>query len=180
MKKRIATCSLAGCFGCHMSLLDMDEKLLDIIELVEFHKSPVTDIKEFEERCHIGLVEGGVANQDNLKVLRDFRQHCDVLVSVGACAVNGGLPALRNEFDLGDCLREAYLDGMGNDNPGKIIPGDPEIPAILDRVYPAHELVKIDYFLNGCPPDGPTIQAALTALVTGGSPELPPGLIRYD
>ncbi len=70
----VATTSLAGCFGCHMSLLDIDTELLDIIEIAEFNKSPLTDIKEFSKRCHIGLIEGGCSNSENVKVLQEFRK----------------------------------------------------------------------------------------------------------
>ena len=96
-KIKVATTSLAGCFGCHMSLLDIDEKLIDLVELVEFDRTPLTDIKIIGE-CDVGLIEGGVANAENVEVLRDFRRHCKVLVAMGACAVNGGIPAMRNQF----------------------------------------------------------------------------------
>ena len=95
-KKRVATTSLAGCFGCHMSLLDVDLGILDLLEVIEINKSPLTDIKHFTERCDIGLIEGGCCNTDNIEVLREFRKNCDILVSVGECAIWGGLPAIRN------------------------------------------------------------------------------------
>ncbi len=88
-KLRMATVSLAGCFGCHMSLLDIDERLSVLLERVELDRSPFTDIKVLGD-CDIGLIEGGVANAENIHVLRDFRKHCKVLVAVGACALNGG------------------------------------------------------------------------------------------
>ncbi|RKX74673.1 MAG: NADP oxidoreductase, partial [Spirochaetes bacterium] len=110
-KAVIATTSLAGCFGCHMSLLDIDERILDLIELVEFDKSPITDIKEFSRECDVGLIEGGCCNHENVNVLRDFRKHCKALVVVGECAWMGGLPALRNNIPVKECLEEAYLTG---------------------------------------------------------------------
>jgi NAD-reducing hydrogenase small subunit len=85
-KPKVATASLAGCFGCHMSVLDIDERILELIELVDFDKSPIDDIKEFTGRCAVGLVEGGCANEENVHVLREFRKHCDVLVALGDCA----------------------------------------------------------------------------------------------
>ena len=94
-KKIVATVSLAGCFGCHMSLLDIDTDLLDVLELVSFDKSPLTDFKEFTSRCHIGIIEGGVCNSENVETLRKFREHCDVLVALGECSVWGGLPSMR-------------------------------------------------------------------------------------
>ena len=100
-KIKVATASLAGCFGCHMSLLDIDERIFELVELVEFDRTPLNDIKEIGE-CELGIIEGGVANADNVEVLRDFRKHCKTLVAMGACAVNGGIPAMRNQFELRD------------------------------------------------------------------------------
>jgi coenzyme F420-reducing hydrogenase gamma subunit len=181
-KKIIATVSLAGCFGCHMSILDIDERILELVELVEFNKSPINDIKRFTKHCDIGLVEGGCCNDDNVHTLIEFRRQCTTLVALGECAIMGGLPSLRNEIPLEECLREAYLDGptVADSNPGKIIPSDPDIPRILDRVYPCHEVVKIDYSLPGCPPRADLIWDALVALVTGKELVLPYDAFKYD
>ncbi len=179
-KPRVATTSLAGCFGCHMSILDIDEKILDLIELVDFDKSPIDDFKEFTARCAIGLVEGGCANEDNVRVLLDFRKNCDILISLGDCAIMGGVPAMRNGIPLEECLREAFLEGPTVYNPSKRIPDDPEIPLLLDKVYPCHEVVKIDYHLPGCPPPADAIWKAVTALLENKPLELPYELIKYD
>lgn len=179
-KPRLATTSLAGCFGCHMSFLDIDERILQVFELVDFDKSPIDDIKEFTVQCAIGLIEGGCCNEDNVEVLRDFRKHCDVLVSIGDCATMGGIPALRNMVPLKECLEEAYLNGPSVYNPSGVIPDNDEVPLMLDKVYPAHEVVKIDYYLPGCPPPADTLFAALVALLTDAPLELPYGLIKYD
>ena len=176
-KLRLATASLAGCFGCHMSFLDIDERILELIDVVEFDRTPITDIKTIGE-CDVGLIEGGVANAENVEVLRDFRKHCRVLVAMGACAVNGGIPAMRNQFELEDCLKEAYVDGVGVANPG--IPNDPEIPLLLNKVHPIHEVVKIDYFLPGCPPSGDTIWTFLNELIEGRPVSFPYTQIHYD
>jgi len=179
-KPKIATASLAGCFGCHMSLLDIDERILKLIELVDFDKSPFDDIKEFTDRCAIGLIEGGCANEENVHALQEFRKHCDILVSVGDCAIMGDIPAMRNNIPLKECLDEAYLNGPSVHNPEKIIPNDKELPLCLDRVYPCHEVVKIDYFLPGCPPSGDTLWQGLVALLNNKPLELPYELIKYD
>lgn len=176
-KARIATCSLAGCFGCHMSFLDIDERLLDLVELVEFDRTPLTDIKEIGQ-CDVGIVEGGVANAENVHVLEAFREHCKVLVAIGACAINGGIPAMRNQFDLEACLKESYLDGVGVEDPR--IPDDPELPLLLNKVHPIHEVVKVDYFLPGCPPSGDTIWTFLTELIEGKPIGFPYTQIHYD
>ena len=179
-KPRMATVSLCGCFGCHMSLLDIDERILELVDRVDFDRSPVNDIKQIEGMVDVGLIEGGCCNEENVRVLREFRQHCRVLVSVGDCAIHGGVPALRNMVPLAECLREAYVDGPSVDNPSGCIPDDPEIPLLLDKVCPTHAVLRIDYFLPGCPPSADTLWAALTALLAGRAPELPYGLLKYD
>ena len=181
-KPIIATTSLAGCFGCHMSLLDIDERILDLIQLVEFDKSPIDDIKKFSRKCDIGLIEGGCCNSENVHVLKDFRENCKILVSVGECAIMGGLPAMRNGIPIKECLEEAYINGITvkESNEAKIIPNDPELPILLDKVYPCHEVVKIDYHLPGCPPRADLIWEALLALVTGDAMKMPYEVIKYD
>jgi len=179
-KPCIATTSLAGCFGCHMSLLDIDDRILKLIELVDFNKSPINDIKKFTKRCAVGLIEGGCCNQENVHVLQDFRRNCDVLVSVGDCAVMGGIPALRNNIPLKECMHEAYIGGPTVYNPSGQIPNDPELPLLLNKVYPCHEVVKIDYHLPGCPPPADAIWEAALALLTGKPLDLRYELIKYD
>ena len=176
-KIRIATTSLAGCFGCHMSLLDLDERLIPLAELIEFDRSPLTDI-EHCTNCDIGLIEGGVCNSENVHVLREFRKNCKILVAVGACAITGGLPAMRNFIPLEECLTEAYIDGIGVENAQ--IPNDPELPLLLDKVRPLHEVVKIDYFLPGCPPSADVFWAFLNDLIAGREPNLPYECVHYD
>jgi len=179
-KPKLATTSLAGCFGCHMSLLDIDEKILKLVDLVDFDKSPIDDIKELTGRCAVGLIEGGCAHEENVRVLQSFREHCDILVSVGDCAIMGGIPALRNTIPLSECLAEAYLNGPSVHNPSGQVPNDAEIPLMLDKVYPCHEVVKIDYHLPGCPPSADTLWEALVALLSDKPIDLPYELIKYD
>ena len=177
-KPRIATVSLAGCFGCHMSLLDLDERLFTLFDKVEFDRSPLTDIKECGP-CDLGLVEGGLCNAENVQVLREFRARCTYLVAVGACAINGGLPAQRNALDIARVLAGVYRARPGL-AAGSAVPNDPELPLPLARVHPIHEVVHVDYFLPGCPPSADAIWAFATALLEGRAPRLGPGLIRYD
>ncbi len=177
-KPVVATTSLAGCFGCHMSLLDIDDRILELIELVEFNKSPIDDIKEFTKQCDIGLIEGGVCNSENYHVLKSFRENCNILISVGECAIMGGLPAMRNGIPVQECLEEAYLNCVTVDD--NIIPNDEEIPMITDKVYPCHEVVKIDYHLPGCPPRADLIWEALVALITGSELKLPYEVLKFD
>ncbi|HOQ32779.1 MAG TPA: NADP oxidoreductase [Candidatus Hydrogenedens sp.] len=180
-KPVVATGHFTGCFGCHMSILDIDERILDLVELVEFNKSPINDIKNFTKPVDIGIVEGGISNDENAEILMEFRKHCKILVAIGACALTGGVPSMRNLVPLKECLEEAYLNGptVKSENTG-IIPNDPDIPVMLDKVYPCHEVVKIDYFLPGCPPSADTIWNALVALLKGEPLNLDYELIKYD
>jgi NAD-reducing hydrogenase small subunit len=177
-KPVVATASLAGCFGCHMSILDIDERILTLIDLVEFNKSPIDDIKTFTKQCDIGIIEGGCCNSENVENLRLFRKNCKILISLGECAIMGGLPAMRNGIPIKECLDEAYLNCVTVDD--KIIPNDEELPMILDRVYPCHEIVKIDYFLPGCAPRADLIWGALVALIKGTPLDLPYEVVKFD
>lgn len=197
-KLKVATTSLAGCFGCHMSLLDIDERLFTLLELVEFDRSPLTDLKHCSP-CDLGLIEGGLCNAENVHVLREFRKQCKVLVAVGACAINGGLPAQRNHLDVRECLRSVYETEPSRQRPqaarddaersGSVgrgeathyeVPNDPELPLPLDQVHPINAVVRIDYSLPGCPPSAEAIWQFLTDLLAGRTPHLGHGLIRYD
>jgi [NiFe] hydrogenase diaphorase moiety small subunit len=179
-KKIIATVSLAGCFGCHMSMLDIDTELLDLIELISFDKSPLTDIKTFTHRCHIGIVEGGCCNSENVETLRKFREHCDILVALGECSVWGGLPTMRNSIPLSECLEEAYLNSVTNEKGNNIIPYHEDLPKILDRVYACNEIVKIDYYIPGCPPDANHIWKAVKNLLWGEEYSILYSEFKYD
>jgi len=177
-KPRIATAHLTGCFGCHMSILDIDERLLELIQIVDLDKSPFDDIKVFSAPCDVGLIEGGCSSDENVHVLRAFRQNCRILVSVGECALMGGVPALRNGIPLSECMEEAYLNGPSVVD--GVLPNDPDLPLILDRVYPSHEVVKIDHFLPGCPPSADAIWEFLGALLAGKGIDLGYRMIKYD
>ncbi|WP_240796781.1 2Fe-2S iron-sulfur cluster-binding protein [Terasakiella sp. SH-1] len=184
-KKRIATTSLAGCFGCHMSLLDIDERVLDLMKVAEFDRSPLNDIKKFTTRCDIGLIEGGCCNEENVHVLQEFRKNCDILVAVGQCAIMGGLPVMRNAImhsddPLKDCFDEAYINSPYIQNDRHRIPDDPALPLILDSVYSTVDVVKVDYQIPGCPPSGDMLWQTLSALIAGEPESLPKELIKYD
>lgn len=166
-KKIVATASLAGCFGCHMSMLDADLGILDVFELVEFNKSPLTDIKTFTKKCDVGLIEGGCCNAENVEALIKLREMCDVLISVGECSIWGGIPALRNTIPLSECLEEAYKFSITSENTENIIPAHEDLPKILDRVYACHEIVKIDHFIPGCPPTANHIWGVVRSVLKG-------------
>lgn len=172
---------LCGCWGCTLSFLDMDERILPLLTKITIHRSSLTDVKRITERCAIGFIEGGVANEDNIDVLRHFRDNCDVLISVGACAIWGGVPAMRNVFDVGDCLTEAYVNSP-TAVPGAlpVVPMHPDIPRLTAKVYPCHEVVHMDHFIPGCPPDAEAILTVLDDLINGRPVALPRNLNHYD
>jgi NAD-reducing hydrogenase small subunit len=167
----MATVWLGGCSGCHMSFLDLDEWLIDLAARVDLVYSPVADVKDYPEDVGLVLVEGAVANDENLEMIRTVRQNTRVLVSFGDCAVTGNVTALRNPLGTAlEVLRPVYAE-RGDLNAG--IPDEPGIvPVLLDRVLPVHAVVPVDYYLPGCPPPAPRIRAVVEALLDGREPVL--------
>ncbi|MEB3886400.1 oxidoreductase [Lyngbya sp. CCY1209] len=171
-KIKFATIWLAGCSGCHMSFLDLDEWLIDLSEFVDVVYSPVgSDLKDYPENVDVCLVEGAVANEDNLELLLQVRERTKMLISFGDCAVTANVPAMRNMLGSTEpVLKRCYLE-LGDTTPQ--IPKDPGIvPELLDRVRPIHELVDIDLFMPGCPPPADRIKATLAPLVEGKQPKM--------
>jgi NAD-reducing hydrogenase small subunit len=159
-----------------MSLLDIDERLFELTDIAEFDRSPLTDIKTCGP-CDIALIEGGVCNSENVHVLRELRAQAKILIAVGACAINGGVPAMRNHLDVGKLLAQVYHDETTGE---ARIPDDPELPAPLDKVYPIYQIVRVDYSLPGCPPSGDAIWKFLTDLILGRVPRLEYSQLHYD
>ncbi|MEN4099696.1 MAG: NADP oxidoreductase [Anaerolineaceae bacterium] len=170
-KPKISTDWMCGCSGCHMSLLDMDERIVQIAELADIRSTPITDLKEPDEGgVDVGILEGGINNTSNEEVAHKFRKRCKILVALGDCAVFGGVPAMRNFFPLEDSLRRAYVETESTDE-GGMIPSDPEL-AVMTRVRAVHEVVPIDVFVPGCPPNADVIFHVLSELAQGRIPEL--------
>ena len=172
-KIKFATVWLAGCSGCHMSFLDMDEFLIDLAELVDVVYSPVgCDLKEYPDGVDVCLVEGAVANEDNLELLYEVRRKTKILISFGDCAVTANVPAMRNMMrdSAEGVLKRGYLE-LADENPH--FPHQPGIvPELLDRVTPIHEVVPIDIFMPGCPPSAERIRATIEPLLQGQQPEM--------
>lgn len=168
---KLATVWFGGCSGCHMSFLDLDEWLFELARVAEVVYSPVVDTKEYPEGVDVCLIEGAVANEDNLSLARLIRQRTRLLVAFGDCALTGNVTALRNPLGGAEpVLRRAYLD-PANFRPQ--IPAEPGVvPPLLDRVMPLHETVPVDFFLPGCPPPAPRIRAFLEDLLAGRAPHL--------
>jgi NAD-reducing hydrogenase small subunit len=168
---RLATVWLGGCSGCHMSFLDLDEWLITLARQVQLVYSPIADIKEYPERVDVALIEGAVANDEHLHLIRRIRRHTAHLVSFGDCAVTGNVTAMRNPLGGAEhVLTRAYLEGA---DIAAQIPADPGIlPVLLDRVQPVHEVVPVETFLPGCPPPADRIRAVLEQLLAGTTPVL--------
>ena len=162
-KLKLATVWLDGCSGCHMSFLDMDERLIELADIVDVVYSPIVDTKEFPDMVDIALVEGAVASVDDERKIRKIRAHSKLLIAMGDCAVAGNVPSMRNPIGPQAILNRAYIENAD------VQPQIPcvVVPELLRIVRPIHEFVKVDVFLPGCPPSADTFHTALTALVTG-------------
>jgi NAD-reducing hydrogenase small subunit len=169
MRPRLATVWLDGCSGCHMSVLDMDERILEILSEMSLVYSPLVDAKEFPENVDLTLVEGSVSSEEDLHKITLVRQRTKTLVALGDCAVTSNVPGMRNPYLVKDVLDRAYTENADGPRKGEI-PKD-GVPRLLPWVRPVHEIVKVDVFLPGCPPPADVIYQMLTALKQGDSAE---------
>jgi NAD-reducing hydrogenase small subunit len=161
-KVSVATVWLDGCSGCHMSFLDMDERLVELAALIDIVYSPLVDNKIFPEQVDLTLVEGSVSSEEDMSKIKKIREHTRLLISMGDCAITGNVPSLRNPFGTETILKHIYL----KDAPGEIV------PRLLPRVMPIHQVVPVDAFLPGCPPSADVLYFALTELLAGRMPDL--------
>ena len=166
--KTLATVWLDGCSGCHMSLLDMDERLIELSSQFRLVYSPLVDNKTFPDHVDVTLVEGAVASEDDLKKIRKIREHTRLLVSLGDCALTGNVSAMRNSCGTQPILLRVYQE---NADLQKQVP-TVGVPALLERVRPVHEVVPVDVFVPGCPPSADTIYQVLSELLAGRVPSL--------
>lgn len=177
-KPKVASDWLAGCAGCHMSFLDIDERIVQLAELVDLRSTPITDLKTPDESgVDVGLLEGGVNNTTNEEVAHTMRKRCKTLVAFGDCAVFGGVPAMRNFFSIEDALRRAYVETESTDENG-LIPSDPEL-CRPTKVRAVHEVVPVDVWLPGCPPNADQIFYVLSELAQGRKPELKDDMLQW-
>lgn len=167
-KKTLATVWLDGCSGCHMSFLDMDERIVEIAGKADIVYSPLVDFKTFPEMVDITLVEGAVSTDEDREKIRKIRKHTRTLVSLGDCAVNSNIPGMRNYFSVEDVAKRAYLENASMN------PQIPEgtLPRLLPRACPVHEITEVDVFIPGCPPSSDAIFFVLTELLEGRCPNI--------
>jgi NAD-reducing hydrogenase small subunit len=161
-KVSVATVWLDGCSGCHMSLLDMDERLADLAAVIDIVYGPLVDTKAFPEQVDMTLVEGSVSSEEDLSKIKHIREHTRLLIAMGDCAVTGNVPSMRNPFGTETVLQHIYLRHA----PSSIV------PSLLPRVLPVHQVVEVDAFLPGCPPPADALYFALTELLAGRLPDM--------
>ncbi len=179
-KVTVCTDWLDVCSGCHMSLLDVDERLVQLLEHIQLLSSPITDLKHPpKEGCDIGILTGAVSNDHQLAVAEEMRERCELLISLGDCAVFGGICTMRNFFDVEDVLKRAYVDTEST-APGQEVPRSPEIAKLFPRVRAVNEMVEVDLHVPGCPPPADGIWFVFTELLEGRIPVIPEELLTYD
>jgi NAD-reducing hydrogenase small subunit len=167
-KPRVATIWLEGCSGCHMSFLDMDERLLELGEKVDLVWGPLADLKVYPENVDVCLVEGAIASEEDLHRIQLVRERTKIVIAFGDCAVTSNVPSMRNQFGSEAVLKRGYLDNSPRNAalPCRVV------PRLLEHVRPVHEFVRVDYYLPGCPPSADTIYNTLMALLEGREPDI--------
>jgi len=167
-KKRVATIWLDGCSGCHMSFIDIDERLLALGSQIELVYGPLVDYKEFPENVDLTLVEGSVSSEEDLHKAKVVRANSKVVVALGDCAVTGNVPSMRNPFGVQAIMNRAYLES------GLVHPAVPSeiVPKLLPVVTPVHANIKVDFFIPGCPPSADTIYYFLSEVLAGRTPDM--------
>jgi NAD-reducing hydrogenase small subunit len=161
-----------------MSFLDLDEWLLELAAMADLVYCPVVDVKEFPENVDVTLVEGAVANEEHLDIIRKIRQRSKFIVAFGDCAITGNVTAMRNPLETAQpALERSYIE-LADERPA-VPAGEPVLPVLIDRVEPLHAVVPVDYFLPGCPPSAPEIRKVLEALIAGEEPQLAGREIKF-
>lgn len=173
-KVKVATVWLDGCSGCHMSFLDMDERIIDLASKIELVYSPLVDVKEFPADTDLTIVEGAVATDEDIHKIRKIRSRTKLLLSLGDCAVTGNVPSMRNCIKTEDVYNRAFVENVD------LQPQKPTtlLPTLLDRVRPVHEVVKVDVYVPGCPPPADAIHFVISELLAGRTPD-PSSLTRF-
>lgn len=167
-KVKAATVWLDGCSGCHMSFLDMDERIIELLQKVDLCYSPLVDHKDFPDMVDLTLVEGAVSSHEDLEKIKKVREHTKILVSLGDCAVTANVPSMRNPFGVKAIMNHAYVETAVTKD---IIPNE-VVPELFEYSRPVHNFVKVDLFLQGCPPPADAIYFLLTELLEGRMPDL--------
>jgi NAD-reducing hydrogenase small subunit len=162
-----------------MSLLDIDDRILELLEHVELHSTPITDYKHpSEDGVDVGILTGAVGNTHQEQAAKRMRERCKTLIAMGDCATFGGVCTMLNFFDTEEALRRGYVETESTVE-GKI-PRSEEIARPLEKVLAVDEVVAVDVHLPGCPPSADAIWHVLTELLAGRQPKLEGENLKYD
>lgn len=165
MKKvRVGTIWLDGCSGCHMSFLDMDERLIELSQYMDVVFSPYVDAKEIPEDVDLFIVEGALSTDEDLRTIKKIRKNSKLILALGDCAVTGNVSAMKNLFGTEAVLEKGYFD-LADLNKGQY-PSE-VVPTLLDKVIPLNEAVDVDYFVPGCPTPADAIYAVIKSIIDG-------------
>lgn len=173
-KAKIGTMWLGGCSGCHLSIADIHEAILDVMELADFEFSPVLMDTKYDEipELDVVIIEGGIRNEENRELAELLREKAKFVINYGTCAVYGGIPGLGNLHTVDELTQEAYINSPSTPNEEGIIPSE-EVPHLESRVRPLSEVIDVDFSVPGCPPRSDVVAEAVLALLKGESVELP-------
>ena len=177
-KITVASQWLESCAGCHMSFLDIDERIVELLKYVELSSTPITDMKHPpKEGVAVGILTGGIGNEEQKEEAELMRERCKILIAMGDCAVTGGICTMRNFFDLEEVLRRGYIETESTVD-GQI-PVHPDLTPLLEQVMGVGDVVDVDIYLPGCPPSADAIWFVLTELLEGRMPKLEGKVLKY-
>lgn len=169
------------CGGCEVAILDIGEKLLDVLPSLEFVHIPVLmDHKYFGQtgeksemeipEADVGMISGGIRNDEEKHIAEEMRKKCKTLIALGSCACFGGIPALANMYKLEDIYDKVFRGSKTTESANT---PTQDVPPLTDRVYAIDEVVNVDLYIPGCPMNPVLIAQALTSLLEGKPFELP-------